>query len=92
MLVGFDHKNNSHKPRVVNGNSRMYILNSRGPKADHKVHEVWQTVKPWYETVCGKLAIGPVYREDPPALIAYCRECFEAVINRDQQQTKAQKR
>ena len=58
----------------------MYVLDSRGPAADHKVHEVNYEAKPWYRTMCGKLAIGRVYEGNPPALIAYCRECLEVKV------------
>jgi hypothetical protein len=56
----------------------MYILDSRGPKADHQVHEVAYEAQPWYSTVCQRLAMGPVYKGDPPAVITYCRKCLEA--------------
>jgi hypothetical protein len=62
---------------MTHDDKRIYVLNSRGPEADHKVHEIADYADPFYPTICGKLAVGPRYHMVPVRL-NYCQECFEA--------------
>ena len=62
--------------RHLAARDKIWVLDSRGPNADHKIHEIDDCFDgEMYRAMCGRIAVGRSFRK-LPIQYSYCEDCL----------------